>query len=166
MNIIKHIFLDVDGTLTDGKIYYNSEGVEIKAFNVKDGLIISSMVKVGYRFIVVTGRRSQLVEKRMKELGIEEIFQGVLSKKKFIFKYMEAHQMLPSLCGYLGDDLNDLVIMKEMGFRGCPADACAEIKSIADFVSEKKGGEGAARDILERLIYQNDDWEAIKKIYD
>lgn len=166
MNRITTIFLDVDGTLTDGKINYNSEGIEVKAFHIKDGLIISAMVKLGYKFVVVTGRESSIVIRRMSELGVNEVFQKVSDKKEFIFKYLENAHISGKECCYIGDDLNDVAIMKHMGFRGCPADGCIEVKMISDFVSTYKGGEGAVRDVLEFMLKQNGDWEQITSQYE
>lgn len=166
MNRISLIFLDIDGTLTDGKIYYNSDGIETKAFNIKDGLIISAMVKIGYRFVVVTGRESSIVCDRMSELGVTDIFQKVCSKKEFVKKYLVNRGVSQEECCYIGDDLNDVAAMKDLGFKGCPADSCEEVKRIADFVSEYKGGEGAVREILEFLIKQNCDWIKIVNQYE
>lgn len=159
MNTIKTIFLDIDGTITDGKIYYGNNGEEFKAFNIKDGLIISSLTRIGYRFIVVTGRISEIVTRRMNELNVNEVYQGISAKQQFIEELTSKLNIELKECGYLGDDLNDYCVMKKMGFRGCPADAASCVKDIADYISPYKGGEGAARDILEYLVKQNNDWE-------
>lgn len=161
MNRITTIFLDIDGTLTDGKLYYNSEGVETKAFNIKDGLIISAMIRQGYKFVVVTGRESSIVDRRMSEIGVTEVYQKVSAKEEFILKYLENTHISEMECCYIGDDLNDVAIMKHMGFKGCPADGCAEVKMISDFVSTYKGGEGAVREILEFMLKQDGVWEQI-----
>ena len=156
---INIIFLDVDGTLTDGKIFYDSYGREMKAFDIKDGLIISTMVKMGYLFIVVTGRKSAIVKKRMEELGIKEIYQDISNKKQFISEYMERSNLYQTTYAYIGDDLNDISAMKKATFKGCPADACEMVANLSDYVSNKNGGSGAVRDILEELIKKNNDWD-------
>lgn len=165
MSNITHIFMDIDGTLTNGKIYYDSEGRENKAFNIKDGLIISAMGKLGYTFVVVTGRASEIVIKRMTELGVNEIYQEVASKKEFIDNYLKERKIEYENCAYIGDDLNDLCVMNCMGFKGCPGDACEQVKSISDFISAKDGGAGAAREILEKLLECNNDKERFLALY-
>lgn len=164
--MIKHIFMDVDGTLTDGKIYYTSSGEEAKAFNTKDGSAIMAARSVGINIIIATGRKSSIVNRRMKELGIEEIYQGVRNKKEFIINYSRKNIISLGQCGYIGDDLNDLACMKLVGFKGCPADACDEIKNIADYISKREAGKGAVRDILEYLLRSENLWEKVVKQYE
>lgn len=165
MNKIRTIFLDVDGTLTNGQIYYNSNGEEIKAFNIKDGLIISAMRKVGYNFVVITGRQSNLVERRLNELGVYSVFQGVADKEKFADKYIVENNLNYDECAYIGDDLNDIAVMKKTRFKACPFDACDEIKECSDFVSQKDGGCGAVREILEKILINNGDWMRIIELF-
>jgi len=149
---INTIFLDVDGTLTDGKIYLDNGKNEFKAFNVKDGLLVVAAIKIGYDVIIMTGRKSEIVERRAFELGIEEYYQGVQNKKQALEKLMKEKEITYSNLAYLGDDLNDLPVMKEARFAGCPADAAEEVKEISDLVSEFDGGNGAVREILTHLI--------------
>jgi len=144
--------LDVDGTLTDGKIYLDNGKNEFKAFNVKDGLLVVAAIKIGYDVIIMTGRKSEIVERRAFELGIEEYYQGVQNKKQALEKLMKEKEITYSNLAYLGDDLNDLPVMKEARFAGCPADAAEEVKEISDLVSEFDGGNGAVREILTHLI--------------
>ena len=165
MSNITHIFMDIDGTLTNGIIYYDSEGREYKALNIKDGLVISAMVKMGYTFVVVTGRASKIVIKRMTELGVNEIYQGIASKKDFIDNYLNEREIEYENCAYIGDDLNDLCVMNRMGFKGCPGDACEQVKFISDFISAKDGGSGATREILEKLLERNNDKERFLDLY-
>ena len=152
MKDINTIFLDVDGTLTDGKIYLDNGKNEFKAFNVKDGLLVVAAIKIGYDVIIMTGRKSEIVERRAFELGIEEYYQGVQNKKQALEKLMKEKEITYSNLAYLGDDLNDLPVMKEARFAGCPADAAEEVKEISDLVSEFDGGNGAVREILTHLI--------------
>lgn len=159
------IFLDVDGTLTDGKIYYNSTGEELKNFNIKDGLIIASMVKMGYKFVIVTGRESSIVDRRMRELGIKMIFQGVSDKCSFIDSLIEHNSVMYGNCCYIGDDLNDYKSMSKCGIKGCPADACDEIKQVADLVSSNNAGDGAVREILEDILKKDNKWNEFIEIY-
>lgn len=152
MENINTIFLDVDGTLTDGKVYLDNGKNEFKAFNVKDGLLVVAVIKMGYDVIIMTGRKSEVVDRRAAELGIEEYYQGVRDKKAALEKLMEEKEIGYGNLAYLGDDLNDLPVMKEARFAGCPADAAAEVKEISDLVSEFKGGDGAVREILSHIL--------------
>lgn len=152
MKDINTIFLDVDGTLTDGKVYLDNGKNEFKAFNVKDGLMVVQAIKLGYEVIIMTGRKSEVVARRAAELGIEEYYQGVRDKKAALEKLMEEKGITYANLAYLGDDLNDLAVMKEARFAGCPADAAAELKEISDLISEFEGGNGAVREILSHIL--------------
>lgn len=152
MEAIDRIFLDVDGTLTDGKVYLDNTENEYKAFNVKDGLMIVAAIKLGYQLIIITGRESEVVARRAAELGIEEYYQGVSNKKELLEKLMEEKNFSYNNLAYLGDDLNDLAVMKKAGFAACPVDAAAEVQDISDFVSRFEGGNGAVREILTALL--------------
>lgn len=159
MNIkrISCLIMDVDGTLTDGKLYIGNDNEIFKAFNIKDGygirdvLILSGIIPV-----VLTGRQSKIVENRCKELGITELYQGVKNKEKVLKEITDKLAINYSRCAYIGDDLNDLVCMRriknEGGFIGCPADAIEQVREIADFVSAKNGGEGAVREFIEWIV--------------
>lgn len=152
MKDINTIFLDVDGTLTDGKVYLDNGKNEFKAFNVKDGLMVVAAIKMDYEVIIMTGRKSEVVARRAAELGIEEYYQGVRDKKAALEKLMDEKGINYGNLAYLGDDLNDLAVMKEARFAGCPRDAAAEVKEISDLVSEFEGGNGAVREILTHLL--------------
>jgi len=159
------IFIDVDGTLTDGKIYYSSRGDELKIFNIKDGLIMSAMRKIGYEFVIVTGRISPIIDKRMKELGITNVFQGVLDKQKTVDDFLKENSYKHSDCAYIGDDLNDLSIMMKMGWSACPQDSCDEVKEIVDYVSSLNGGCGAVRQILEEYLKSRGNKSDLVKLF-
>lgn len=151
--MIKYLIMDVDGTLTDGKIYMGNEGEIMKAFSIKDGCGIHDLlIPNGIKPIVVTGRNSGIVENRCREIGICDIYQNVLSKmntvKNIVFDLAEA--------AYIGDDINDLSVMNAIkdcgGLVGCPSDAAIDVKEISDFVSSKNGGEGAVREFIEWIL--------------
>lgn len=166
MKNIDYIFLDVDGTLTDGKIYYSENGDEIKAFNIKDGLALAALISLGLNVIVITGRKSSIVSKRMDELGITEVYQGIIDKRLFFSKYVARNNINVSRLLYIGDDINDLSLMKTAKYRACPKDACEEIKTIADYVSDYNGGEGAVRNILEHYLKASDEWKMVVHRYE
>ena len=162
---INTIFLDVDGTLTDGKVYLDNGKNEFKAFDVKDGLIIVSVLELNYEVIIMTGRKSQVVARRAAELGIEEFYQGVRDKKTKMKKLMEEKKFSYENLAYLGDDLNDLAVMKKAAFAACPADAVDAVKEVADFVSKYEGGKGAVREILTHLLKEKDDYNKLLKLF-
>lgn len=156
---IKYIVLDVDGTLTDGGVNYDDCGHEWKRFDIKDGFIIKNAPKCGLQFVVITGRKSELVERRMNELGVSHIFQGVIQKKIFLENFFNQWHINKDEVAYIGDDLNDLSSMKECRFKACPQDSCAEIKEIADYVAISGGGHGAVREIVEYVLKEKGLWD-------
>lgn len=153
MEMIKYLIMDVDGTLTDGKIYVSNDGEIMKAFSVKDGAGIHDiLLPIGIIPVIITGRVSKIVENRCLEIGIKNIYQGVSNKKQKLF---EITKDLSSVA-YIGDDINDLEIMKVIkiagGKVGCPSDAILSVKNLADFISSKSGGDGAVREFIEWLL--------------
>lgn len=169
--MIKYLIMDVDGTLTDGKIYMSVNGEAIKAFNIKDGCGIHDiLIPAGIVPIIITGRSSEIVKKRCVELGIYEVYQGVSDKLKKIKGITNDL----SEVAYIGDDINDLPCMNAIksvgGLIGCPADAVKAVKKIVNFVSVNNGGNGAVRDFIEWICeynntdYRNINLEKVKKI--
>lgn len=148
--------MDVDGTLTDGKIYMSDAGEIMKTFNIKDGCGIHDiLIPAGIIPVIITGRSSQIVLNRCKELGITEVHQGIKNK---IQKLLQITNNL-STVAYIGDDINDLSCIESIkaagGLVGCPADAVEKVKNIADFISGKNGGNGAVRDFIEWVVEKN-----------
>jgi 3-deoxy-D-manno-octulosonate 8-phosphate phosphatase (KDO 8-P phosphatase) len=150
--MIKMLVLDVDGTLTDGKIYIGSQGEVMKAFNVKDGLGIKKLQSNGIIPIIITGRESDILTQRVKELSITEVHQGVHDKTRILKQIIDKYGLSYDEIAYIGDDENDLECMKLCKIKGCPADAVEDVKKVSDFVSKIKGGNGAVRDFIEYLI--------------
>lgn len=151
--MIKYLIMDVDGTLTDGKIYMSPTGEEMKAFNIKDGLGIHDILPIyGITPVIISGRESQIVLNRCKELGITEIYQGQTDKLE---KLNEITNEL-NFVAFIGDDINDLECMKAVkeagGIVGCPADAVEKVKEIADYISLHNGGDGSVRELIEFII--------------
>lgn len=154
--MIKYLIMDVDGTLTDGKIYMGHEGEMLKAFDVKDGCGIKDILpNHGIIPIIITARESKILENRCKELSINHLYQGERDKIGRLKEILQDDTKL-SQCAYIGDDILDIQCMipvKEAGGKiGCPADAVKKVKDIADFVSSKNGGDGAVREFIEWLI--------------
>ena len=148
---IRLLVLDVDGTLTDGTIVYGSQGIELKAFNVKDGAVIKVLPGLGIDVVFLTGRTSDAVARRARELGAVAV-QGIDDKLPALEKILEERGIGFGECAYVGDDLNDYGAMVKCGFKACPADAVQEIREICDYVSFQIGGHGAVRDICENLL--------------
>lgn len=144
--------MDVDGTLTDGKIYMGDNGEVFKAFDIKDGCGIHDiLIPNGIIPVIITGRTSKILENRCKELGITELHQGVFDKIGKLREVIKEENF--SRTAYIGDDINDMSCMREIkqagGIIGCPKDAVKEVKEISDFISERNGGNGAVREFIE-----------------
>lgn len=154
--MIKYLVMDVDGTLTDGKIYMSNTGELMKAFNIKDGAGIHDiLIPSGIIPVIITGRTSDIVLNRCKELGITEVYQGVSNKIEKLSAIIGGEDKLNTVA-YIGDDINDLSCMKPIkeahGLVGCPADAVQKVKDIAEYVAVHNGGDGAVRDFIEWLV--------------
>lgn len=144
--------MDVDGTLTDGKIYMSNNGELMKAFNIKDGYAIAHIQENNIIPVIITGRMSDIVKKRCIELGIEEIYQGVTDKVHKLREVCEKMGANLSDVAYIGDDVNDLSCMQLCGYTACPADAIKKVRDSVDYICEEKGGEGAVREFIDYII--------------
>ena len=154
--MIKYLVMDVDGTLTDGKIYMSNTGELMKAFNIKDGAGIHDiLIPAGITPVIITGRSSDIVLNRCDELDITEVHQGVSNKIEKLIAVIGGKDKLNTVA-YIGDDINDLSCMKPIkeahGLVGCPADAVQKVKNIADYIAPHNGGDGAVRDFIEWLV--------------
>ena len=163
---IKYLVIDVDGTMTDAGIYYDDHGNELKKFCTRDAAGFFAAKQAGIRIMVLTGRECQATTRRMQEMKVDYLVQNIKDKVTYLKEFMSANNLTGEEMGYLGDDLNDLQSMMLCGFVGCPQDACPEVKEMADYISDVKGGHGAVRDIICFLLGQRGEWEhVIKKIY-
>lgn len=164
---LKYLILDVDGTLTDGGIYYDENNNELKKFCTKDAAGIFAAKKLGIKIVVITGRQCKATERRLKELKVDLIFQNINDKKTFLENFIKEYTIKKEELGYIGDDLNDYSSMLLAGFVGCPNDACKEIKNISNCVSDFNGGHGAVRDIIEQTLEKENLWNSlISEIYE
>ena len=157
MSKIRFLVMDVDGTLTDGKIYMGANGELMKAFNIKDGVGIHDiLIPNGITPVIITGRKSEIVKMRCKELGIKEVYQGVSDKAVQLSELLDKNNNGFDCVAYIGDDINDLpcmnLVKQGCGLIGSPADAVDEVKQNSDFVSTKNGGDGAVREFIEWII--------------
>ena len=158
--MIRLIVLDVDGCLTNGQIVYGESGEEIKAFNVKDGLAIKSWMRLGNEVAIITGRRSGIVKRRAEELGILHLYQGVQDKEKRLSMLCSDLNIGMDEVAAIGDDLNDLRMLRRAGLSFAPADASAYITAVVDRVLTRKGGDAAVREMIEELLRGNGQEEA------
>lgn len=149
---IELIVLDVDGTLTDGRITYTQNGDEVKSFSVKDGLAIASWVKLGKHVAIITGRTSKIVERRAKELGIAHFYQGIHNKREVLEEILETLNLTMENVASIGDDLNDYSMLNASKLSYVPADGSLFVQKIATEVLSAKGGDAAVREMIEKLI--------------
>lgn len=163
---IELIVLDVDGTMTDSRITYSENGDEIKSFNVKDGLAIASWRKLGKQVAIITGRSSKIVARRAEELRIEHFYQGVHNKKEVLGSLLEKLDLTPDQVAAIGDDLNDLTMLRSAAISFVPRDASTHVDREADVILSKRGGEGAVREMIEYLIIKEGLEEKFLKLWD
>lgn len=149
---IKILITDCDGVLTDGKIYYGSDGSELKAFHVHDGKGFYLIQEKGIICAIITGRQSAMVERRAQELGIEEVYQAISDKLTVFNKILRKYDLTADQAAYIGDDINDRKVLQQVGFSATVADGVPVLKNEVDFVTEKKGGRGAVREITDLIL--------------
>lgn len=154
--MIELLVFDVDGCLTDGQITYSENGDEIKSFNVKDGLAISSWIRMGKKAAIITGRRSKIVERRAKELGIDYLFQGVKNKLEVLEGIRKELDIHYKQIAAIGDDLNDYNMLQTVGRSFAPADGSEYIRELCETVLYNSGGYGAVREMIECIVKDND----------
>lgn len=149
---IKLVAFDVDGVLTNGEIIYTDNGVELKAFNCKDGQGMNMLVHSGYITAIITARTSQIVERRAKDLNVTHVYQGAKNKIAALSEILDMYGFCLDEVAYVGDDFPDICILDKIGLACCPIDAVDEVKSVCHFISDKKGGEGAVRDVANLIL--------------
>ena len=152
MQEIKLLMLDVDGVLTDGKIYLTDAGEEMKAFFIPDGTGIRLAQDAGIRVAFVSCRYSNAVARRAAELSIEEVYQNVSDKVEVYRMLKKKYELTDDQICYVGDDVQDLEVMKLAGLSYAVANAADEIKKVADFVTDRAGGQGAVREVVTRIL--------------
>ncbi len=150
---VRLLLMDCDGVLTDGRLYFSESGEIMKAFHVRDGQGIVLWHKAGFLSAIISGRSSEIVRVRADELGIKMLFQGIDEKLKIIKKISAESKIGFDEMAFIGDDVGDVDAMKAVGFSACVADAVRQVKSVADFVTTKNGGEGAVREVIDLLLH-------------
>ena len=152
LNHIKFLLLDVDGVMTDGGIYYSNTGDKFKKFNIQDGYGISKVQRTGIKIGIITGRSSQIVERRAKELGITEVYQNVEDKIDAYESIKKKYNLTDANIAYIGDDEFDLAVLKCVGFAAAPADAVPVVKNHVHYVCTHNGGNGAVREVIDLIL--------------
>ncbi|MDY7396696.1 HAD-IIIA family hydrolase [Aureibaculum sp. 2210JD6-5] len=156
-NITTFIF-DVDGVLTDGKVTIFPDGQLIRSMNIKDGYALKTAVENGYNVCVISGGTNEAVKSRLRGLGITDIYLGAHHKVEQLEEYLDIYNIKPENVLYMGDDIPDYPVMKMVGLAACPKDAVQEIQNISLYVSQKKGGNGCVRDVIEQVMKVQDKW--------
>lgn len=162
---VRLLVLDVDGVLTDGRIFVGETGEAFKAFHSQDGLGLAAAVKAGLKTAVITGRKSAMVELRAAELGISFVRQGCNDKAEAMEELAQAAKIPLAEIGYVGDDLNDLPALYRAGLACAVANAVPEVKDVAHYVTTKAGGHGAVREVVELVLKAQNKWEAVVNGY-
>jgi YrbI family 3-deoxy-D-manno-octulosonate 8-phosphate phosphatase len=162
---IELILSDVDGVLTDGGIWYDNQGVELKGFHIRDGLGIKLWQRAGFRFGMLTARSSHIVKLRAQELGIEVVRQGFENKLPVARDILRELNLSPQQVCYIGDDLTDLPVIRHVGLGVAVADAAAEVRAAAAHVTESAGGRGAVRELVELILKAKSRWEEVIQRY-
>jgi len=161
LHSITTFIFDVDGVLTDGQLYVRSNGELERVMNVKDGYALKTAIDKGYQVCIISGGKNEGVRKRLEGLGIQDIYLGVSQKTIVLEEYMKTHSLAAEQIVYMGDDVPDYEVMQKVGMPCCPQDAVQEIKSISRYISHKKGGNGAVRDILEQVMKVQGKWSLL-----
>lgn len=159
LNEITTFILDVDGVMTNGQVLVTDEGNMLRSFNIKDGFAMQLAVKLGYKICIISGGNSSGVIKRLEGLGIKDIYMKVHEKLPVFKSYISDKNLKADEIAYMGDDLPDYNLIKQVGLKCCPADASQDIQEICDFVSSYPGGGGCVRELIEKVLRAQGKWD-------
>jgi len=155
---IKTFIFDVDGVLTDGSVLVTESGEHLRNMNIKDGYALQLAIKKGYRIAIISGGYSSGVLDRFKKLGVIDVFMNSHNKIEVFTKFVSDNSLNPDEILYMGDDIPDCEVLQKVGIPTCPADAVEEVKEICTYISDKIGGKGAVRDVIEQVLKVQDNW--------
>lgn len=164
--IIKVLLLDVDGVLTDGRIIYDSAGKDMKLFDVHDGMGVHLLKKAGIPTILITAKGSKAIKPRAKDMQVDAVYENITPKSNVLGAILSKYKINGDQICFMGDDLVDLCLMKRVGFPVAVANAADDIKSAASYVTLKKGGRGAVREIAELILKAQGKWDSLVASYD
>jgi 3-deoxy-D-manno-octulosonate 8-phosphate phosphatase (KDO 8-P phosphatase) len=157
--LITTFIFDVDGVLTNGILLVLNDGQLARQMNIKDGYALQLAIKKGYRVAIISGGTSDAVKERLQKLGVEDVFMKVENKQEKLLAYCTLHNLKWDEILFMGDDIPDYSSMQMVGLACCPADAVNEIKQISKYISPINGGNGCARDVLEKVLKLNGHWD-------
>ena len=155
---ITTFIFDVDGVLTDGSLTITSNGEMLRTMNVKDGFAMKAALDAGYKIAIISGGQSMGIERRFQQLGLKDIFTGQQHKQAAFDLFKNKHGLHASEIAYMGDDLPDYELLKQVGLSACPNDAAKDIKSICQYISPINGGKGCVRDLIEMTLKLHGKW--------
>lgn len=158
LHSVKSFVFDYDGVMTDGYLFVADQNLILRSGNVKDGYAIQYAIKKGYEIAILSGGNGESISARMEMLGIKDIFISSSNKKEVFVNYLKDKGLKPNEVLYMGDDIPDYDVMLEAGVATCPSDAVEEIKSVADYISHKNGGQGCVRDVIEQVLRLHNKW--------
>ena len=163
---VRLLILDVDGVMTDGRIIMDDNGREIKQFDVRDGHGLKLLIRYGIGIVLLTGRKSAVVEHRARDLGIEEVYQGIWNKVEASEAILQKRNLRYDQVAFVGDDIVDIPLLRKVGFSVAVADAAEEVKRVVDYVTQKKGGRGAVREVCKIILLAQDKWAEVAAGYE
>jgi 3-deoxy-D-manno-octulosonate 8-phosphate phosphatase (KDO 8-P phosphatase) len=163
---VKLLILDVDGVLTDGRIVIDDAGLESKQFDVKDGHGLKMLMRHGVDVVLLTGRRSHVVEHRAADLGITEVHQGIWKKAEVFAEILKRRNIAPEETACVGDDVVDIPLLRRVGFSVAVANAVLETRQIVDYVTHHNGGRGAVREVCEMILKAQNRWQDVAARYE
>lgn len=158
LNQITTFIFDIDGVLTDGSVLVTTTGELLRTMNIKDGYALKTAIDQKFNVCIISGGSNEGVKSRLEGLGIKDIYLGTHDKIKHLEEFLNKYNIKKENALYMGDDIPDLLVMKLVGLPCCPQDAVPEIKAISKYISHKKGGKGAARDVIEQVLKVQGKW--------
>lgn len=165
LNKIRAVIFDIDGVLSSETITLSAEGEPLRTVNIKDGYAIQLAMKLGLRIAIMTGAKVSSIRKRYEGLGVEDIYIGCAIKIETYEQFLQKYNLADDEIIYMGDDIPDLEIMRRVGCPVCPKDACSEIKAASLYISDRIGGHGCGRDVIEQVLRAQSKWVMDKKAF-
>lgn len=159
MSQIDTFIFDIDGVLTNGVVTIFPDGEMVRNMNIKDGYALKTAINAGYNVCIISGGTNENVRKRFENLGITEVYLGAQHKIEQFNEYIHKFSLNPENILYMGDDIPDFPVMKNVGLPCCPKDAAPEIQDISIYISQKKGGKGCVRDVIEQVLKVQGKWD-------
>ena len=153
---IKILLTDVDGVLTDGGMYYTSTGDAMKKFHTRDGMGVNLLRKSGIPTIIVTKEKTKMVRSWAKKMNVSHIYDGILQKEKILKEICKKYSVTSSQIAYIGADINDIELLKKVGFSVTPNDGILDAQNIVDYICKKKGGDGVLREVADIILHNID----------